>query len=471
MQGYRRIAARFADEIGSRRLSPGAKVISVRSLAAREGVSVPTALAAFRVLEAEGILVAKPRSGWYVSERLPSCSSLSPASRDAHAVTTGDIARELFSLRSRGLAPFGAGLPQASWLPGDELSRSLSLTMRRLGAGAHAFSYPPGDPQLRARLASRLAVRGAMLGADDLIITSGATQAVELALGAVTSPGDTVGVESPCYFGTLLLLERLELRALELPTRPETGLDVDGVAAMVERIRPAAIVATAVLQNPTGGSMPREERPRFVRMLAERGVALIEDDTYGELGTNADPPFKAYDAEGSVLYCGSASKTLAPGWRIGWVAGGRHREALMGSRMGQSLAGSRLIEESLAAYLAGGAYDRHLARLRGRIRGAARAMAGRVAAGFPKGTHLGPAQGGLVLWVQLPAGTDSIEVMRRAAAAAIAVAPGPVFSASGAFSNFIRLNIANEPRPALFSALDRLGRICSDLAPPRSQRA
>jgi DNA-binding transcriptional MocR family regulator len=333
--------------------------------------------------------------------------------------------------------------------------------LRRLGAKAHLYSYSPGDEELRMRLAARLATRGTVVTADNLIVTSGATQAVELALRATTRPGDTVGVESPCYFGTLLLLERLGLNALELPTHPGDGLAVDQVAEIVERIRPAAVVATAVLQNPTGASMPSVKRRRLVRLLAERKVPLVEDDTYGELARRGEPPLKAFDVDGSVLYCSSASKTLAPGWRVGWIAAGRYQDAVLNLRVGQSLAGGRLTETSLATYLAGGAYDRQLVKLRERLTASSQAAVSRIARSFPTGTRLGPSRGGYGLWVELPFGADAVGIMRRAAASGIAVAPGPAFSPSGSFGRFLRLNIANDFSPELLATLDRLGAICS----------
>jgi len=463
MTGYRAIARRIEGEIRNRALPPGARVVSVRSLAAREGVSTPTAQAALRVLEADGVIVARPRSGWYVAERPPACLEAAPVPVRASKVTTSDVARELFSLRGQQLAPFGASVPQASWLPDKDLSQALTLTLRRLGPKAHLYSYPPGDPHLRARLAARLASRGAMVAADDLIVTSGATQAVELALRATTRPGEVVGVESPCYFGTLLLLERLGLRALELPTHPAAGLDLERAAAIVGRLKPAAVIASAVLQNPTGGLMPLPARRELVGLLAAMGVPLIEDDTYGELAGGGEPPFKAFDVNGSVLYCSSASKTLAPGWRVGWIAAGRYQDAVLNLRVGQSLAGGRLTEASLATYLAGGAYDRHLARLRERLRASSQAAIGRIARSFPAGTRLGESRGGCVLWVELPPGADAIRIMRRAAASGIAVAPGPAFSPAGGFQRFLRLNIANDFSPKLLAALDRLGSICSEV--------
>jgi DNA-binding transcriptional MocR family regulator len=464
MPAYRDIAARIASEITTRELQPGTRIISVRDLAAREGVSVPTALAALRVLEANGLIVARPRSGWYIGQQPPACLEAVAVPLRANRVTTGDVARELFSLRGQQLAPFGAGVPQETWLPGADLSRTLHVTSRRLGAKAHLYSYPPGDDQLRLRVAARLSGRGVTVTADDLIVTSGATQAVELALRATTRPGDTVGVESPCYFGTLLLLERLELKALELPTHPASGLDVERAASIIAQAKPAAIVATAVLQNPTAASMPLGERRKLVSLLAASRVPLIEDDTYGELAGNREPPFKAFDVDGSVLYCGSASKTLAPGWRVGWIAAGRHQNTMLDGRASQSLAGGRLIEASLAAYLAGGAYDRHLVRLRERVRYSSQVAIGRIASSFPSGTRLGPGRGGYGLWVELPPDRDALSIMRRASSSGIAVAPGSAFSPSGGFANFLRLNIANDFTPKLLTALDRLGVICCSTA-------
>jgi DNA-binding transcriptional MocR family regulator len=459
--GYRRIAESVRAEIADRALPAGTRFLSVRRLAAREAVSMPTALAALRALESEGVIVARPRSGWFVADR-PQLGSRQPSvRRGPQDVTIGALARQLFALRDRPLIPLGAGVPQADWLPAAELGRALSLAARRLGGEAHGYSYPPGDPDLRARIASRLAGRGTLVSAEEVIVTAGSTQGLELALQATASPGSVVGVETPTYFGTLLLLERLGLKALELPTHPRLGLDVEAARALIAARRPAALIASATLHNPTGATMPLDARRQLVAAMASHGVPVIEDDTYGELAEPGAPPLKAFDTAGMVLHCASVSKTLAPGWRTGWIAPGRYREAVLELRVAQSLAGSRLTEAALAAYLGGGAYDRHLVRLRGRIGRAARAIVGRVVASFPPGTHVNDPGCGYLLWIELPHGVDGLEVMQSAAEAGIAVAPGAAFSASGGLSNYLRINMANDPSPRLLASLDRLGALCA----------
>jgi DNA-binding transcriptional MocR family regulator len=465
------MSTKYAEIAGTLRLAltsgagipPGSRVISARKLSVREGVSLPTAVAALRVLEAEGLIVARPRSGWYIASAKPSAPAVMRPPDRPTIVTVSAIARELFALRERPHLPLGAAVPQADWMPEKDLRRSANVALRRLGPMAHAYSYPPGRGDLRERIANRLEMRGALLRSDQLIITSGATQALRLALRATTQPGDVVGIESPCYFGTLLTLERLGLRALELPTDPKTGLDLEALQNALDRGRMKALIASPALQNPLGAVMPISSRRHLVRMLASANVPLIEDDLYGEIRDAGigEPPCKAFDVSGNVLYCGAASKTLAPGWRIGWIAPGRFRDAILELRMEESLAGTQILEAALAEYLTGGAFDRHLRRLNSRIRESSAAIVSRISAIFPSGTRVASPSGGFLLWIELPPSIDSVALMRTAAASGISIAPGTAFSPNGRFRHHIRINTANDATPRLLRGIDRLAELCN----------
>jgi len=464
---YRRIAAMLRLTIASGALRIGDRMISARKLAEREQVSLPTALEALRCLEAEGLIEARPRSGYFVCQlnRGKPVAVSYPLSAPV-PVTMSAVARSLFSSAEIRLVPLGAALPDPKWLPGETLQRALHAAGRRLEAHGQNYSLPPGRVDLRNKIAARAAQWGARFGADELVITAGATQALRLALRAVCQPGDVVAIEQPAYFGTLLLLEDLGLKALQIPTDPVEGLLLVPLSEAIERHRPAAVLASPTVQNPLGASMSVAHKQALVALLEKAWIPLIEDDVYGDLvGESQRPPAcKAFDQNGNVIYCSSLSKTLAPGWRIGWVAGGRYHTQVLQARMAGDWAGAPLLEAAASEILASGDYERHLRRLKRRLTEGVKAVIAQVKASFPSGTQAAVPAAGFLLWVELPQQIDALEVHRRALALGIGVSPGPLFSPKAELQNFLRLNCANEPTPQLLNAVAQIGGICHELA-------
>ncbi|WP_394404625.1 PLP-dependent aminotransferase family protein [Raoultella ornithinolytica] len=465
---YRRIAELLRLTLTSGALRTGDRIISARKLAEREQVSLPTALEALRYLEAEGLIIARPRSGYFVHQIISAGERPGTASLPVPVpVTMSAIARSLFGSAEARLVPLGAALPDPAWLPVDTLQRALQTAGRRLDARGQSYSLPPGRADLRRKIAARAAQWGALFGADDLIITAGATQALRLALRAVCQPGDAVAIEQPAYFGTLLLLEDLGLKALQIPTDPVEGLLLAPLEEALQRHRPAAVLASPTVQNPLGASMPVARKRDLVALLAGMGIPLIEDDVYGDLAGDAQrpPACKAFDRCGNVIYCSSLSKTLAPGWRIGWIAAGRYHSTVLQARMAGEWAGAPLIEAAASELLASGDYDRHLRQLKLRIAQGMQAIIEQVETSFPPGTRVAAPEAGFLIWVKLPSKIDALEVHRRALALGIGVSPGPLFSPGAAeLQNFLRLNGANEPTRHLLKAVEQLGRLCHDLA-------
>jgi DNA-binding transcriptional MocR family regulator len=463
---YRRIAEMLRQSVVSGALRPGERMISVRKLAEREQVSPPTALDALRCLEAEGLIVARPRSGYFIRQAVKgNVLQLSRPSTRPVPVTMSAVARSLFSSADARLVPLGAALPDPVWLPTLDLQRSLQVASRRLEARGQSYSLPPGRADLRTQIAVRAAHWGARFGPDELVITAGATQALRLALRAVCRPGDVVAIERPAYFGTLLLLEDLGLKAIEIATDPREGLQLESLVNAIERHRPTALLASPTAQNPLGASMPLARKRELVRLLARADIPLIEDDVYGDLaGEGQRPPAcKAFDDSGQVLYCGSLSKTLAPGWRIGWIAAGRYHSQVLQARQASDWAGVPVLEAAAAEVLASGDYDRHLRRLKPRITDAVRAVTARVEASFPEGTCVSVPCAGFLLWVELPSQVDALEVHRRALTLGIGVSPGHLFSPRADLANYLRLNCANEPTPSLLGAVEKIGALCRQL--------
>ncbi len=464
---YTEIADAVAVNIRRKVLMPGDAVPSARTLAAREAVSVPTAVAALRHLEREGLVIARPRSGFYVTEFNAVAPSSHVIKSHPQHIEIAAMAKELFEIRDRSSIRFGAATPDASWLPAKSLARACLDANRLLGDTALSYSYPPGHRSLRATLAKRASRWGGKFAADDIIVTAGATQALVLALRVVAKRGDIVGIESPTYFGTLLVLESLGLKALEIATDHTLGLSTDAVEHALKRKKLAAIICSPSVQNPTGASMPLAARKRLFALAASAGVPLIEDDTYGELcGRQRLSPCKAFDrieSEGNVIYCASFSKTLAPGWRVGYVVPGKYFDAIFAMRQKESHAGNLALETALNQHLVSGDHDRHLARLRDRMETSLQSIATRIGASFPHGTRLSIPKQGFLLWVELPPQINSRTLAQRAQLEGISVSPGELFSPQSTYKHHLRFNCAIEIDTPVLRAIERVGHIAGSM--------
>jgi DNA-binding transcriptional MocR family regulator len=443
---YARLAADVESLVRAGTLRPGERLPSVRRMSAQRGVSLPTVLQAYRLLETRRVIRARPRSGFYVlPPRRPNLIEPPGAVTlaDPGEVTTGDlIMRVLEMVANPALVPLGTALPEPALLPAAELSRWLGRVARRRAGHGAAGVAPSGVEPLRHQIARRSLEAGCARTADDVVITCGAAEAISLSLRALTRPGDTVAVESPAYFGTLQAIGALGLRALEIPVDPRAGIRLDVLSEALRRGGVRAVVVTPNVHNPLGCIMPDENKAELVRLLAEAGVPAIEDDTYGELHF-ADPrprSLQAFDRSGLVISCGSFSKTAAPSYRVGWVIPGRYRDRVLHLKLATTAATSAPPQLALAELLASGGYDRHLHRLRRVLRGTVERFAFEVAERFPAGTRISQPEGGFLLWVRLPEGSDTVELQARALARGLSVAPGPAFSASGDFRDCLRIN-------------------------------
>jgi DNA-binding transcriptional MocR family regulator len=346
------------------------------------------------------------------------------------------------------------------------LARAVAAEARRSAHGGIEVAYPPGLHALRRLVAQRAVAAGCELGEDDLVITSGATEALQLALLAVTSRGDTVAVESPAYYGTLLAVEALGLRVMEVPCHPETGMDVDELARRMLERRVAAVLAVPCFSNPLGSCMPDDAKRRLVELLADRAVPLLEDDVFGDLafGPARPRPAKAFDRDGTVLYCGSFSKTLAPGFRVGFIAPGRWRERVEVLKFATSVATTTLPQRAVARFLAEGGYDRHLRGLRTRLEQNVARAASAIAAAFPAGTRVSRPRGGCFLWVEMPPAVDALALHARALEMGVSIAPGHIFSASGAHPSSVRISCGDPWSERIDGAIRLVGRLARRLA-------
>jgi DNA-binding transcriptional MocR family regulator len=465
MTRYKTVADELAALIHAGTLKPGERLPSVREASRSRGLGEMTVVKAYHLLEARGYLVARPRSGYYVHRPQPALPAISrPAPRPTAVARSELIFEVLESIRQPAVVPLGSAFPSPLLFPLKALHASLNRSLRRLDPWRTVADLSPGNPELRRLIALRYALAGIQVDAEDIVITDGAMEALNLCLQAVTRPGDSVLIESPTFYVALQALERLHLRAIELPTDPVSGVDLDALAAALQRHRPAACWLMPSFQNPLGATMPEERKRALVRLLAEHGVPLIEDDVYGELHYSAarQRPAKAFDTAGEVLHCSSFSKCLAPGYRIGWALPGRHLARVQRLKLGTTLSAAVPSQLALADYLGSGHYERHLRTLRKTLQIERDAMSNAVREFFPEGTRVSRPEGGYFLWVELPQGIDTRRLQQQAIAEQISIAPGALFSARDAFASCLRLNYGHPDDRRVNRALRRLGQLAAE---------
>lgn len=465
---YRSVAAKLAGLIDQGVLRTGERVPSVRRISAQEGVSVSTILQAYTLLESRGYLEARPQSGFFVRSRrqsLPPEPRASAPSRQATRVGVGGLVPLLEAALDPNVVPLGAACPAPELLPGRKLNRMLAALTRRTGPRINDYSFPPGNFELRRQVARRSLDWGGNLRPEEIVTTCGATEAVHLCLRAVTQPGDLVAIESPAYFGTLLLLEHLKLQALEIPSHPRNGISIERLGDALKKHRIRACVASPNFSNPLGSCVPDDGKRELVEILARRNIPLIEDDIYGDLYFGGTRPrtAKAFDKNGLVLLCSSFSKLLAPGYRVGWTSAGRFQTRVEALKLTTTLAAPGLLEIAVAEFLENGGYDRHLRRMRAAFSIQTEQMIAAVGEHFPPGTRVTHPSGGFVLWVELPRGVNAMELHDRALAEGISITPGHLFSPRQSYQNYIRLSCGYPWSASLDRALATLGRLVAAL--------
>lgn len=464
---YEEVAARIAGQIDRGALKPGDRVPSVRKLKSSLSVSLATVLQAYLMLENKGLIEARPQSGYYVRLQ-PREFPMEPArSAPSPAPTTVDIGELALQVHEQNVdprvIPLGAAAPSTDLLPTRKLYAILRAITRQVEATGDRYEPAAGNMELRRQIARRSVDQGCHLTPDEIIVTSGCSEALNLSLRAVTKPGDTVAVESPTYFGFLQMLQALNLKAVEVPTDPGDGICLDALQSSMRKNRIAVVVLQGNFQNPLGSCIPENNKKALVHLLAQKEIPLIEDDIYGDLYFGFERPktLKSYDRNGNVLLCSSFSKTLSPGFRIGWSVPGRYFSQVCRLKLTNSISTATLPQLAIAEMLGSGGYDHYLRRARKTYHAQMQIVIQATRHYFPEGTKVTRPKGGTVLWVEFPRGVDSLELYRKAMQKNISIVPGPLFSPKRQFQQCIRLNCAHPWSDKMEDAMMTLGQLAS----------
>jgi DNA-binding transcriptional MocR family regulator len=447
----------------------GERLPSIRQACRTYQVSPITVTQAYYLLESRGLIEARPRSGYFVRGRiaptLPEPDMTRPVSGATELQISDFIFQILESTKNPAVVPLGSSFPSPYLFPLDKLGRFLANAARRLDPLATVTDLPPGNEELRRQLALRYLAHGANVSPQEIVVTSGALEGINLCLQAVTRPGDLIAVESPTFYAGLQAAERLGLRVVEIPTHPRDGVSLEALEGILQLHPVKACLLMLNFSNPTGSLVPDERKTALLDLLRRHQVPLIEDDVYSELYFGPQAPLcsKSEDRDGLVMHISSFAKCLAPGYRLGWVAAGRFAKQIQRQKLSTSLATTVPVQIALAEYLKHGGFDNHLRHLRRTLAQQEAALVAAVDRHFPAGTRLARPQGGYFLWLELPPRVNALNLHQQALAHGISTAPGPIFSAQREFTHYLRLNFGHPDFPEMETAIATLGALATAL--------
>ena len=470
MKLYEQFAEDIAELIRTGALQPGEKTPSVRSASKTYNISAATVFQAYYLLERRGLIEARPRSGYVVRSNAngllvePAQTNLTQQQKE-NLATEVDVSELVFSvldsIKDPSTISLGSAFPGPTLFPLQRLSRSMAKSLREMPAQAVVADMTSGNATLRRQIILRAMAIGNKYAAEELVITNGALEALNLCLQTITEPGDLVAIESPAFYAGLQVLERLKLKAVEIPVHPRDGIDLDILADSLTRLPIKACWIMSTFQNPLGASMSDEKKEKLCDLIARYQLPTIEDDVYAELyfGSHPPKPLKSFDQNDLVMYCSSFSKSLAPGYRVGWVAGGKFAKQIHRLQLMTTISPSLPAQAAIADYLQHGGYDRHLRKLRETLETQQQQMLLAIERHFPGDIRVTQPKGGYFLWIELPSHVDSLHLFNLALAQGISIAPGPIFSASQQFKHCIRLNYGNPWDAKIEESLKVLGKL------------
>ncbi|MGE9314195.1 PLP-dependent aminotransferase family protein [Niabella sp. CJ426] len=460
---YLKIAKIIEEQILSDTLRIGDRLPSLRSIQTLYNVSLNTATKAFVELESRSLIESRPRSGYFVSKtskRKLSLPSVSKPKFSGKEKNPEDLFNKVFdTLRYKDIRQFSLGIPDQSLLPIAKLNKSVIKMTRSMEGCGTVIEPVQGSINLRRNIAKWSMVLEGKISEDDLVTTAGTMSAVFYCLRAVTQPGDYIATESPTYFGILRLAQSMGLNIIELPTHPVTGIDIAALEKVIHKIKACCLVNN--FSNPLGSLMPDENKKQLVKLLTHHQVPLIEDDLFGNLyfGESRPKPCKAFDEEGIVMWCGGVSKTLAPGYRVSWVAPGKFKEHIIMQKLLQTVSMPSLYQEVIADFLEFGRYDHHLRMIRHTLHTNCLRFQRAIEEYFPANTRISQPQGGFFLWLELDPRIDTAGLFDTAIRQKLSFAPGRMFTQRNQFNNCMRLNFALQWDDRLEFDLKRLGKI------------
>jgi DNA-binding transcriptional MocR family regulator len=467
---YERIAAGIEQQIVKGILEVGEKVPSLRITCREYGVSQSTALQAYYLLESKALIEARPQSGYFVCNSPKKILEVPPASNPSEHLFEGTIDNLVSRVydnigANEKYIPLSLGVPANDLLPIAKLNKGLVQAMRQKQGSGIPLEHPQGNEKLRKQIARWAFAMEASLNPENIVTTSGCLNAISYCLMALTEPGDTIVLESPISFGMIQVAQSLKLNIIELPCHAETGIDLNSLEETLRKTPVKLILLITNFSNPLGSCMPDENKKALVGLLEKYQVPLIENDINADVyfGNQRPKSCKTFDKTGIVLWCGSVSKSLAPGYRVGWVEPGRFKEQVLKKKLYHAISSTGITEEAIAIFLENGRYEAHLRKLRNTVFLNYLQYIRAVNEYFPENTKASRPAGGFVLWLELDKSIDTVELYEQAIQQKISIAPGKMFTLRNQFNNCIRLNFGLNWNEQTALSLKILGQIANRL--------
>ena len=463
---YEVVKGHIVSAIESGALLPGDRVPSLRDMSKKSQMSISTVMKAYFELEIEGRLESRPQSGFYVRTHSRGISAPQISTPELKPTRLDSFQFQINVLNAMAVAnivPLGAAVPSPDLLPVAELTR---LFRQTVNAHENAYGYEEiqGNRKLRAQIAYHMLEAGISAHLDDVIVTNGGTEALYLTLSTLVGPGDTVAVESPCYFGYLHILETLGINVLEIPTHPETGIKIEALRQAIDSYEIKVCILQPNFNNPFGCLTPDARKNEIAELLSSRNISLIEDDIVGDLSFSGARPHAITACSNKIdsFYISSFSKTLAPGFRIGWIYSRNRGDELLKRKMGVSMNTNRPAQLTLEAYLSAGRYGKHLKNYASQCKKQVGLVTAAVAKYFPENTRLTRPEGGFLLWVVLGEDINTDIFYSKALADGIGIAPGSIFTSQKRYRNCFRLSCTHPYSNKIDRALQRLGELAQE---------
>ncbi|MEZ0214365.1 MAG: PLP-dependent aminotransferase family protein [Xanthobacteraceae bacterium] len=438
-------------KVATRALTSGEKLPSIRSFAATMRVSPSTVVEAYDRLAADGVIRSRRGSGFYVSGGAPPFALAEVEARRDLAIDPLWVSRQSLDSGADMLKP-GCGWLPSDWMPNAAIRRAIRSLARADEPILAYYGNTRGPLALRRLLARQFAAEGIDAGADQILLTSSGTQAIDLVCRYLLQPGDTVLVDDPCYFNFQALLRAHRAKLVSVPYTP-TGPDPSAFAEVLAVHRPRLYITNSALHNPTGATISPQTAHRLLNAAAAHDLTIVEDDIFADFEPEPSPRLAALDGLSRVIRIGSFSKTLSASIRCGYIAARADWiEALVDLQVATNFGGpSPVAAELVFDAVSDGSYRKHLDTLRRRLSKARREAEAKLAA-LGIRPWLMP-RGGFYLWCRLPDGLDAADLARAALDENLVLAPGNVFSLSQSASEFMRFNVAQMVDPRVFAVL------------------
>lgn len=468
---YQTIADDLRGQIAANRWMGGERLPSVRDLRRHYQRSTATILHALHLLEAAGLIEARPKSGYFVLAPKPSTVGTRSISKHLpqpapqqppQPVTVPALFRDI--MQRSAAFDILPGAPGANIPALPLLNRHIGRALRRQPQSrALYYNEPAGLKPLREEICHHYRQLGLPLEPRQLCITNGCQQSLFLALMACCQPGDTVAVESPAFYGVLQLLEHLQLQVVEIPASAADGMDIDALESALQRWPLRACVVTPAFATPSGACLPAASRRRLIALANHYELALVEDDIYGDLAfTHRPAPLKTLDSDDRVILCSSFSKSLSRDLRIGWISGGRWHDKITQLKLVTQLASNQTLQEGLASFMAEGHFRRHLRQYPLLLRQQRDQLISAIHRDWPTSTRFSVPDGGLALWLEMAAGTDTQAAYSQALAQGIVLTPGSLFTIANNFKRYLRLSFTHPLTPEREHALSCLAELLTN---------